>query len=843
MSQKRLLNLHPEVQSREILTESEETEIKEEHHEAAMVELRAEENQSEKCEEASNLQLDETEKALESASKVQSREILTESEEAKIKEEHHKAATAKLRAEENQPEKYEEASNLQLDETEKALEFVTKVQNDETLTKSEETEIKEEHHEATMAELRAEEKQSEECEEASNVKLDKTEKPLQSPSEVQSSEILTESKETKIKEEHHDAATAKLRAEENQSEKCEEASNLELDKTEKALESESEVQSDEILTESEEAAIKEEHHEPTTAELRAEENWSEKCEEASNLELDKTEKALESASKVQSDEIFTKSQEIDIKEEHHEAATAELSAEENQTEANEIVKNEVSNEELSDEIEKTSASRNIIKQTTHEDRALGDPYLVSVWDETLKESFPDEAEEKNVEEAEIKLNLENQGDTTNLRDSKTAATTLSEEVIIELEKRDLDTLGTDDKKETAITKIEEGPNTNLGVPPDTNAAAEEVPHERVGDESEKASEPYPTELVHETNIIHKEDEEIATAVADNQESIMEDQKQEHTSLALSRDGTNVKEDLKLKGEEVYDIKSGTSSANKISQEEIPDKNSTITEDEKQHDLVFDEETAAELGIPAEGKGIKDEREHAKNEEPKEVSTRENESKPDEVEIHSTTCANEDTEIQYQSQKPDDLAHIQDSGLVMSPKEGSVVLAEAIVTSQDIPTLEKNSPSISEKQILRETDPSEITETMVSTGNKDALLVVQDPEGKTSQKAEVKGLEPENASEIESEWNEETSKESTPMDAAKISLSNLQQRSTKETLQTAGQVTEEKEPMSNKELQTEEVETLQVEATKTNEEKDEEEEGDEHKKEDSGSDAPVMVGSL
>lgn len=71
--------------------------------------------------------------------------------------------------------------------------------------------------------------------------------------------------------------------------------------------------------------------------------------------------------------------------------------------------------------------------------------------------------------------------------------------------------------------------------------------------------------------------------------------------------------MKLKGEEVYDIKSCTSSANKISQEEIPDRNSTITEDEKQHDLVFDKETVAELGIPAEGKGIKDEREHAKNE--------------------------------------------------------------------------------------------------------------------------------------------------------------------------------------------------------------------------------------
>ncbi|KAG5534873.1 hypothetical protein RHGRI_022858 [Rhododendron griersonianum] len=91
-------------------------------------------------------------------------------------------------------------------------------------------------------------------------------------------------------------------------------------------------------------------------------------------------------------------------------------------------------------------------------------------------------------------------------------------------------------------------------------------------------------------------------------------------------------------------------------------------------------------------------------------------------------------------------------------------------------------------------------------------------------------------------SEEITEESQMIESAKLSLSDLLQRSTKRNVQVGEDVTEKRELMGNKEEpQNETAETVEAEEEEAvHDKKDEEEEGDELKREDSGSDAPVMV---
>jgi len=75
-----------------------------------------------------------------------------------------------------------------------------------------------------------------------------------------------------------------------------------------------------------------------------------------------------------------------------------------------------------------------------------------------------------------------------------------------------------------------------------------------------------------------------------------------------------------------------------------------------------------------------------------------------------------------------------------------------------------------------------------------------------------------------------------VESAKLSLSDLMQKSTKENSQVAKDLTKERHPMLSKtEMQNEEAETTQLGKAKTDEE-----EGDEDKRTDPDYDAPVMV---
>ncbi|XP_034705824.1 uncharacterized protein LOC117929600 isoform X5 [Vitis riparia] len=617
----------------------------------------------------------------------------------------------------------------------------------------------------------------------------------------------------------------------------------------------------------------------------------EQCEKTPNLESEKIEKASESVSEVHYPEVFIKLEEPEVKEEHLKTSVTETRAEEIPHEktikANEIIKNEISNEEIAEEkqvaedyqpwslneetirksqqedelkneveheelygeSQKGEANENIEKQIIDEARTVEHPHLVSFRDESLKENLPEEAKgERNDEVTDIKLDLANQSDETALSEQVDCSD-------IQLVRKDLDIADTNDDKEIVITK-DEDLKPNLDVLPATSAAAEEASLQKEGDRIGEVSESVPQEPVHETT---RRNEEIATAITDNSENVMEDKMHTHTPLQLACNKHDVSEGLNLKDPEVDTNENGTSPLSEMSWEEIPDKEGVISEEERQHDLTSGKQTIAE-SMPTEEKGAKDEvkhakdeEEHTKDEEPREFSARGSEGKLEEAEMHSTKC-NKDGEIQDQIEKLNASSQVQYSCMEISEKEVSMDLAEANESTQDIKQLEKGSDETSEKHIPREAEPNESTEVMISSSKEDVQLVPQDLLRKTFQQPEVESLEAVNVSGIESGLREKDSRgektmgdiskepaaDSTPMGPA-VSLSDLLQRSVKETLQAPGCLTEEKEPMANQEdVLAKEEQAIKVQEAGTHEDRDEEEEGDEHKKDDSGSDAPIIV---
>ncbi|RVX08923.1 Retrovirus-related Pol polyprotein from transposon RE2 [Vitis vinifera] len=618
-------------------------------------------------------------------------------------------------------------------------------------------------------------------------------------------------------------------------------------------------------------------------------------------------------------EVFIKLEEPEVKEEHLKTSVTETRAEEipheKTVEANEIIKNEISNEEIAEEkqvaedyqpwsldeetIRKSQqedelkneveheelygesqegeTNENIEKQIIDEARTVEHPHLVSFGDESLKDNLPEEAKgERNDEVTDIKLDLANQSDETALSEQVDCSD-------IQLVRKDLDIADTNEDKEIVITK-DEDLKPNLDVLPATSAAAEEASLQKEGDRIGEVSESVPQEPVHETTT---RNEEIATAITDNSENVMEDKMHTHTPLQLACNKPDVSEGLNLKDPEVDTNENGTSPLSEMSWEEIPDKEGVISEEERQHDLTFGKQTIAE-SMPTEEKGAKDEVKHAKDEEehtkdevsiitiilgnstnmesprikldtssgaqePREFSARGSEGKLEEAEMHSTKC-NKDGEIQDQIEKLNASSQVQYSCMEISEKEVSMDLAEANESTQDIKQLEKGSDETSEKHIPREAEPNESTEVMISSSKEDVQLVPQDLLRKTFQQPEVESLEAVNVSGIESGLREKDSRgektmgdiskepaaDSTPMGPA-VSLSDLLQRSVKETLQAPGCLTEEKEPMANQEdVLAKEEQAIKVQEAGTHEDRDEEEEGDEHKKDDSGSDAPIIV---
>lgn len=200
-------------------------------------------------------------------------------------------------------------------------------------------------------------------------------------------------------------------------------------------------------------------------------------------------------------------------------------------------------------------------------------------------------------------------------------------------------------------------------------------------------------------------------------------------------------------------------------------------------------------------------------------------------------------------KPFDFSYIQEAGIEILQKEGTLDIAEVKEITQNIQQLETTSYAASETKIPGEECPSENTGTIITTAHEDVQPVLQHPIDKALEKVELKVTRPGKSTEADAEVREVEcegekrigdlgeilTEKSTSEDSAKISLSDLMYRSKKENLQVTKDLTKEREPAPSKEeKQNQEAETT------VDETKKDEEEGDEHKRTDPGYDAPVMV---
>lgn len=220
---------------------------------------------------------------------------------------------------------------------------------------------------------------------------------------------------------------------------------------------------------------------------------------------------------------------------------------------------------------------------------------------------------------------------------------------------------------------------------------------------------------------------------------------------------------------------------------------------------------------------------------------------DEANIHGIVTADGDMERQDQSRKFNVLSHIKDSSMEITQSESTLDLKEVGEVSQDREKIEKPSLAIWDKHVLIEPYPDESTKARSSTGSKDISRVQQEPYAQTFEEVEdlksgnASGAEPE-AKEVEcgeekiaGEEHKEAKEGSSSTESAKNSLPGNLNGSTKGTLQVTELLVEEREPKDGKQLQVDEAETAEEAKAKA-----EEEEGDEDKREDSGTDAPVMV---
>ncbi|CAL5325291.1 unnamed protein product [Camellia sinensis] len=168
--------------------------------------------------------------------------------------------------------------------------------------------------------------------------------------------------------------------------------------------------------------------------------------------------------------------------------------------------------------------------TTTEDKTIMDTYQVSVGDGTAKIGSPEEAKDgKIIETAPIKLDIENQPDTTNFKYTATKATTLIKEA---------------KSSELMLAQYEKAVSAVI----DTAAAAEEAPAEKVSEIFDEVNEG----LTHGTADTYEEKKEIASADTNNSENLIDNENRQHKSPKPACEGNGVTKGLNLK-EHVQDL--------------------------------------------------------------------------------------------------------------------------------------------------------------------------------------------------------------------------------------------------------------------------------------------------
>ncbi|CAK7328117.1 unnamed protein product [Dovyalis caffra] len=686
----------------------------------------------------------------------------------------------------------------------------------------------------------------------------------------------------------------------------------------------------EDFAESEETEIKEKHPEVAVTDMVAEENQSERTidateiihEELTNEERKNQQIMEEKEDADNSDPVAT----------HGEKPTKE-SQEEYELKAEESLRDKgtaknIQNEELYKEVEKADGNERIEKQMDTE-RIIEHLHLAAAENETIKETFLDKAEVKNVKEEGSELHLENQSiETTSGNDGRTEATTVKEE-----------------KMDVEISQ-KEGPMDLV----EANETTQDI-HE--GEESSKTTTEPIEEHLKEAEIEvdeHPQDSSSPKAT----ENICS-QKEENKELEVCGLGVECNTNMQKNGSNEFDKEEGRTSdkdsilqpqgyESKIKEKEYPPESEKMTEItetaafEKTSDLrtktseeafktvsaVYEHEVLAESEVEhTESKEEKhpevavtdlvarenqnektidateimhdeltnekdkqqatEEKEDAKNCNPinlgeettkeshqiydlkgeesqedkmaKEIQNEEVSNERTSEYLHQTAVENETikesfpdeafvenaedlgTKLQVENQHEEKISAYdrtetttitnKEFGREISEKESLQALAEVDETTQDIHQGERLSDSPSDKPISTEAEPQETTERKEDAPQ----WLLREPIVEASQSAEVGESQPGNAiGNVDSQGPKHgTERSIDETKSANISLFDMMQKSTRER-QVVRDLTEEKEANASKE-------ETRFEGVKI---KSDEEEKEEHKQTDTSSDAPVMV---
>ncbi|XP_052312008.1 uncharacterized protein LOC7487873 isoform X6 [Populus trichocarpa] len=252
---------------------------------------------------------------------------------------------------------------------------------------------------------------------------------FESMSEAHGHKGFTASEETEIEEKHLEVAITDLAVEGNRSEKIidpaeiihdevieegtfERTTNLKTELSKEAFKSISEVHGHEALAESEDTEIKEKNPEVTVTDMAAEENRSERMIDATEIIHDK----LKSEEIMEEKEGSKNGDHVTLGEETTKVCQEEYELKAEESLGDKETQKDIQNEELYKEVEKADG----IEKQMDTERIIERLHLAAAENETMKESFLDEAGSE--------LHLENQiCETAFGNDGRTEAANVKEE--------------------------------------------------------------------------------------------------------------------------------------------------------------------------------------------------------------------------------------------------------------------------------------------------------------------------------------------------------------------------------------------------------------------------------
>ncbi|KAL2500093.1 Uncharacterized protein Adt_25643 [Abeliophyllum distichum] len=516
------------------------------------------------------------------------------------------------------------------------------------------------------------------------VKQELQEKSLELLSKVQSCEnklqnVENNDQRTNEEGKEHGDDTSKDEDSMNYSTKNEEVdnvvySNLEIlqpIKLEKVLESETQVQSFEVITKGEQMKTEEEKLEAAKEEIRAEKTVAEEiCEAKESKKIDMLSKQIKDEDEAVEDCQLGSTKEETIPERYQE--DEEETEEDPKVKTEEAIKSANENEKVSEKIEEAYVDENVSKHIVFDNKAVEEPNENLPAKESIDGILQVKEEGKIVEEITTIVN--NQEKAHELDD-----------VYVETERE----VPSEEVNSSAVAFLEHGEertranedtglkNKNINFSPMGDAAAgEPLDNENI------ISEAAPTKLIHET----------IEGCEDNKEIFMREQ-----------------EDIERKDEKLA-----------IS-ESLGDEESEAKKDKNQHEFETDKQLKDEVFIS--------EKVQEKEEEQEMLSAGEAEVKVGEADTCSRQTEGENINNYDQVENPDFSSHGQDTSEI-SHSYGVLGIAKDNENTTDIRTQEKISTGTTKSQISEATYPNESGEAIKSRVSKDIQLMEQDSEAIT-----------------------------------------------------------------------------------------------------------------